>query len=61
MTNEPAGKTKTPSKGSAALKAGMLLLGIGLVLAIGGGGALGGYFFAGGAVCLIVAGVKARS
>lgn len=61
MTNEPVAEKKAPSKGSAALKAGLLLLGIGLVLAIGGGGALGIYFLGGGAICLVVAGIKARS
>jgi len=61
MTNEPAATKKAPSKGAAALKAGLLLLVIGLALAIGGGGGLGIFFLGAGAICLVVAGVKARS
>lgn len=61
MTNEPTADKTAPSKGSGALKGGLLLLGVGLVLAVGGGGALGIYFLGAGAICLVVAGVKARS
>ena len=61
MTNELAGDKKAPSKGSAALKAGLLLMGIGFVLSIGGGGGLGIFFLGGGAISLIVAGIQARS